>query len=175
MARMGEFGAGIQESSPGWAPFGIATIDNLLYVTFALQNGAKHDDVGGAGHGFVDVFSPDTGFVTRLIQFTDMTGPLNSPWGLARVPEHEHFGKFNDEVLLVGNFGDGQINAYDVRNGTPLQGGPLLHREDQPLQFNGLWALFFFDRKLYFTAGIADEAHGLFGVIHKEEHEDSDD
>ena len=160
-------------SSPGWAPFGIATIDNLLYVTFALQNGAKHDDVGGAGHGFVDVFSPDTGFVTRLIQFTDMTGPLNSPWGLARVPEHEQFGKFNDEILLVGNFGDGHINAFDIHSGAFL--GTLLHRKGQPLEFNGLWALFFLKDQLYFTAGIVDEAHGLFGFIHLQENENSDD
>jgi uncharacterized protein (TIGR03118 family) len=160
-------------SSPGWAPFGIATIDNLLYVTFALQNGAKHDDVGGAGHGFVDVFSPDTGFVTRLIQFTDMTGPLNSPWGLARVPEHEQFGKFNDEILLVGNFGDGHINAFDIHSGAFL--GTLLHRKRQPLEFNGLWALFFLKDQLYFTAGIVDEAHGLFGFIHLQENENSDD
>ena len=159
--------------SPGWAPFGIATIDNLLYVTFALQNAAKHDDVAGPGNGFVDVFSPDTGFVTRLIQFTDMTGPLNSPWGLARVPEHEHFGRFNDEVLLVGNFGDGHINAFDIHSGAFL--GTLLHRKGQPLEFNGLWALFFLKDQLYFTAGIVDEAHGLFGFIHLQENENSDD
>jgi uncharacterized protein (TIGR03118 family) len=161
----------VPDGAAGWGPFGIANINGLLYVTFAAQNAEKHDDVAGAGNGFVDVFTPEGVLLKRLIT----GGLLNSPWGLARVPEDDHFGKFNDEVLLVGNFGDGQINAYDVRNGTPLQGGPLLHREDQPLQFNGLWALFFFDRKLYFTAGIADEAHGLFGVIHKEEHEDSDD
>jgi hypothetical protein len=66
-------------------------------------------------------------------------------------------------VLLVGNFGDGKINAFDIRNGDFR--GTLLHRTGQPLEFNGLWSLFFFDNRLYFTAGIADEAHGLFGVI----------
>jgi len=111
----------------------------------------------------------------RLVETLDHRRTAELSLGLGEGAGGRAFCKFNDEVLLVGNFGDGQINAYDVRNGTPLQGGPLLHREDQPLQFNGLWALFFFDRKLYFTAGIADEAHGLFGVIHKEEHEDSDD
>jgi uncharacterized protein (TIGR03118 family) len=146
--------------SPGWAPFGIANIDNLLYVTFALQNAAKHDDVAGPGNGFVDVFSPDTGFMARLIDFTD-NGPLNSPWGLARVPRE--FGKFNHDVLLVGNFGDGKINAFNIASGAFL--GSLLHRKDQPLEFNGLWALFFFHNHLYFTAGIGDESHGLFGVI----------
>jgi uncharacterized protein (TIGR03118 family) len=161
----------VPQGASGWGPFGIANIDGLLYVTFAAQNAEKHDDVAGPSNGFVDVFTPEGVLLKRLIT----GGLLNSPWGLARVPEDEHFGKFNDEVLLVGNFGDGHINAYDVRNGTPLEGGPLLHRKDQPLQFNGLWALFFFDRKLYFTAGIADEAHGLFGFIHKEENENSDD
>ena len=146
--------------APGYAPFGIANIDNLLYVTFALQNAAKHDDVSGPGNGFVDVFSPDTGFVERLIPLTS-NGPLNSPWGLARVP-HE-FGKFGHNVLIVGNFGDGKINAFNIRNGAFR--GSLLHRPHQPLDFNGLWALFFFHNHLYFTAGIADESHGLFGVI----------
>jgi uncharacterized protein (TIGR03118 family) len=156
--------------SPGWAPFGIANIGNLLYVTFAVQNPAKHDDVAGAGHGFVDVFSPDTGFVERLIDFTD-NGPLNSPWGLARVP-HD-FGKFDHDVLLVGNFGDGKINAFGISNGAFR--GTLLHRTGQPLEFNGLWSLFFFDNHLYFTAGIGDETHGLFGVIRPVEREEEED
>ena len=73
--------------APGYAPFGIANIDNFLFVTFALQNAAKHDDVSGQGNGFVDVFSSDTGFLKRLIPLTT-NGPLDSPWGLARVP-HE--------------------------------------------------------------------------------------
>ena len=98
--------------------------------------------------------------MARLIDFTD-NGPLNSPWGLARVPRE--FGKFNHDVLLVGNFGDGKINAFNIASGAFL--GSLLHRKDQPLEFNGLWALFFFHNHLYFTAGIGDESHGLFGVI----------
>ena len=152
----------------GYAPFGIASIDNLLYVTFALQNGAKHDDVAGAGHGFVDVFTPEGGFIKRLILFTDKTGPLNSPWGLAKVP-HE-FGKFRHDVLLVGNFGDGKINAFDINSGALI--ASLKNRRGDPLDFNGLWALFFFEDRLYFTAGISDESHGLFGVIRPVERED---
>jgi uncharacterized protein (TIGR03118 family) len=133
-----------------------------------LQNPEKHDDVAGAGHGFVDVFDPDRGFVKRLIEFTD-NGPLDSPWGLARVPRefgkfgHNEFGKFGPNVLLVGNFGNGKINAFNIHSGRFI--APLLHRPDQPLAFNGLWALFFLDDRLYFTAGIGDESHGLFGVI----------
>jgi hypothetical protein len=73
----------------------------------------------------------------------------------------------------VGNFGDGRINAYNVHTGAPL--GPLNHREGQPLEFNGLWSLLFFHDDLYFTAGIVDEADGLFGFIHREKGKDSDD
>ena len=161
----------VPAGTAGWAPFGIANIDGLLYVTFAAQNAAKHDDLAGAGRGFVDVFTPEGVLLKQLI----VGGALNSPWGLARVPEHEQFGGFDDEVLLVGNFGDGQINAYDVRNQNDVEFlGPLQHRTGQPLEFNGLWALFFFQDKLYFTAGIVDEAHGLFGFIHPQENENSD-
>jgi uncharacterized protein (TIGR03118 family) len=153
----------------GWAPFDLASIEGNIYVTFAAQNQLKHDDLAGAGRGFVDVFDSEGHLLKRLIT----GGQLNSPWGLAKVPEHQHFGKFDDEVLLVGNFGDGNINAYDVHTGTFI--ATLSRRTDQPLQFNGLWSLFFFDRKLYFTAGIVDEAHGLFGFIHPAEQENSDD
>jgi len=159
-------------TSPGstWAPFDLASIEGNIYVTFALQNAVKHDDVAGPGNGFVDVFTTEGVFIKRLIT---TGGLLNSPWGLARVPEHQHFGQFDDEVLLVGNFGDGHINAYDVHSGKFI--ATLFRRKDQPLDFNGLWSLFFFDRKLYFTAGIVDEAHGLFGFIHPQENENSDD
>jgi uncharacterized protein (TIGR03118 family) len=113
--------------------------------------------------------------VKRLIS----NGQLNSPWGLARVP-HEFgkfrhkFGGFGPSVLLVGNFGDGKINAFDINSGNFID--PLKNRRGDPLDFNGLWALFFLDERLYFTAGIGDESHGLFGVIKsvdKEKEEDS--
>ena len=107
-----------------YAPFGIASIDNLLYVTFALQNGVKHDDVAGVGHGFVDVFTPEGLLVKRLIPFTDGSGSLNSPWGLARIPHQ--FGKFGHDVLLVANFGDGKINAFDINSGNFI--APLKNR-----------------------------------------------
>jgi uncharacterized protein (TIGR03118 family) len=156
----------VPEGATGWAPFGIANIDNLLYVTFAAQNGEKHDDVAGPHNGFVDVFNTEGHLLKRLIT----GGQLDSPWGLARVPDH--FGRFDDEVLLVGNFGNGQINAYDIRSGAFLS--TLLHRTDQPLEFNGLWSLVFVKDHLYFTAGIADEAHGLFGVIERADKDDFD-
>jgi uncharacterized protein (TIGR03118 family) len=153
----------------GYAPFGIASIDGKIYVTYALQDAEKHDDVKGAHHGFVDVYDTDGHNLQRLIS----QGLLDSPWGLAKVPDHRHFGRFDDDVLLVGNFGDGRINAYNVHTGAPL--GPLNHRDGQPLEFNGLWSLFFFHDNLYFTAGIVDEADGLFGFIHRAKGKDSDD
>ncbi len=75
--------------------------------------------------------------------------------------------------MLVGNFGDGTINAFDIHSGAFL--GSLLHRQKQPLEFSGLWSLLFFDHRLYFTAGLAEEEHGLFGFIHPTEDEKSDD
>jgi uncharacterized protein (TIGR03118 family) len=161
-------GAFVDPNLPaGYAPFDIAVIDNFIYVTFALQNAAKHDDVSGPGNGFVDVFDTNGQNLRRLIS----QGQLNSPWGLARVPRE--FGKFGHDVLLVGNFGDGMINAFNIDTGAFL--GALLHRPNQPLEFDDLWALFFFDDKLYFTAGIVDESHGLFGVIRPVEREEEED
>jgi uncharacterized protein (TIGR03118 family) len=160
-----------------FAPFGIANIDGQLYVTFALQKlPDRHDDQAGPGNGFVDVFDANDGhLVKRLIS----KGQLNSPWGLARVPREfgkfrHKFGGFGPSVLLVGNFGDGKINAFGINSGNFID--PLKNRRGDPLDFNGLWALFFLDERLYFTAGIGDESHGLFGVIKsvdKEKEEDS--
>ena len=150
----------------GYAPFGIQNIGGTIYVTFALQNAEKHDDVAGAGNGFVDIFNP-TGTFTRLIS----NGALNSPWGLAKSPAN--FGEFSNS-LLVGNFGDGTINAFDSATGV-LQG--TLHAPSgRPLTIQGLWGLLFGNGTnggnpgfLYFTAGIPGpgqiEDHGLFGQI----------
>jgi uncharacterized protein (TIGR03118 family) len=152
----------VPSGAVGWAPFGIVNIDNLLYITFAAQDSKRHDDVAGLGHGFVDVFDTQGNLQMRLIT----RGQLNSPWGMAKVPNA--FGSLSSDALLVGNFGDGHINAYDVHSGAFL--GQLVHRQGQPLQFNGLWALVFADVSisggtLFFTAGINDEADGLFGSI----------
>ena len=152
----------------GWGPFNSASINGKIYVTFAAQDADKEDDVKGPGNGFVDVFSTEGQFIRRLVT----GGLLDSPWGLVKVPDNSHFGKFDDDDLLVGNFGDGRINVYNVNSGNFID--TLQHRTGQFLEFDGLWALLFFNRQLYFTAGIVDEAHGLFGVIHKEKHEDSE-
>jgi uncharacterized protein (TIGR03118 family) len=144
---------------PDFAPFGIANIDGLIYVTYAEQKPPDNaDDLSGPGNGFINVFQTDGTFVRRLVS----NGVLNSPWGLAKVPAGG-FGEFGSDVLLVGNFGDGKINAFDIHTGASR--GSLLHRKDQPLEFNGLWSLFFLHHRLYFTAGLADEEHGLFGFI----------
>ncbi len=140
----------------GYAPFGIRNINGLIYVTYAKQDRDKEDDVPGPGHGFVNVFDTSGNFIRRLIS----RGRLNSPWGLALAPQD--FGIASGS-LLVGNFGNGRINAFDPNTGDGR--GPLEQADGTPLAFDGLWALHFIDTSLFFTAGIADEAHGLFGVI----------
>ena len=159
-----------------FAPFGIQTIGGQLYVTFALQKlPDKHDDQAGPGSGYVDVFAPDGTFVRRVASH----GTLNSPWGLARAPNG--FGAFSHH-LLVGNFGDGRINAFDTADHFD---GQLTDPAGNPLTVNGLWALRFGNGAphggsrdtLFFTAGIADESHGLFGFIqagHEREEDDAE-
>jgi uncharacterized protein (TIGR03118 family) len=139
-----------------YAPFGIRNINGLVYVTYAKQDADAEDDVAGPGFGFVDVFSTTGQFLKRLISH----GALNAPWGLELAPNH--FGRFHG-ALLVGNFGDGRINAYNPNHGTFL--GTLAKADGTPLAFDGLWGLHFIEKRLFFTAGIADEEHGLFGVI----------
>ena len=146
----------------GYAPFGIQEINGLLYVSHALQNAEKHDDVAGPGHGFIDIFTNEGLLVKRLVS----RGDLNSPWGLALAPAG--FGPFGGK-LLVGNFGDGLIHAYNPANGLPS--GALLDEHHQPIQIDGLWGLLFGTAAtggtgtLLFSAGLNDEADGLVGSI----------
>lgn len=146
-----------------FAPFGIQTIGDHLFVSFALQNAQKHDDIGGVGHGFVDVFDTNGNFDRRLISHNR----LDSPWGMALAPAN--FGAFSND-LLVGNFRNGHINVFDPRTGRHL--GELESSNDTPIVIDHLWALSFGNgaaagatNQLFFTAGIDDEAHGLFGFI----------
>jgi uncharacterized protein (TIGR03118 family) len=132
-----------------YAPFGIRNFNGEIFVTYALQDHHKKDDVPGPGHGFVNVFDTSGNFLRRLIS----NGNLNSPWGLALV---------NGE-LWVGNFGDGLINNYDPNTGTFIE--TLMRADGTPLQFDGLWDLLPLGNGVFFTAGIADEEHGLFGII----------
>jgi hypothetical protein len=118
----------------GYAPFNIQELAGQLYVTYAKQDAALHDDVAGQGHGFVDVFTTDGALIRRLVSH----GQLNSPWGLALAPAG--FGGFGG-ALLVGNFGDGHINAYNPDTGTHL--GQLRGAGGHPIVIDGLWALWF--------------------------------
>ena len=153
----------------GYAPFGIANFNGKIYVTYAKQDSAKHDDVSGAGNGYVDVFDGSGNLVTQLIS----KGLLNSPWGMQIAPAT--FGQFSG-ALLVANFGDGTINAFDPAKGTPL--GTLNDSTHHTLSIPGLWGLLFGNggkggdtSTLYFTAGFPGpygegaESHGIFGSI----------
>lgn len=156
-------GAFVDGSLPaGYGPFNIQELGGRLYVSYAKQDAAAKDDVAGAGLGFVDVFNTRGRFLKRLVS----QGALNAPWGLVLTPRH--FGAFGRD-LLVGNFGDGRINAYDPRTGRPA--GQLTNADGNPIQIDGLWALRFGNgtfgtpHGLLFTAGIGDEQHGLLGEI----------
>lgn len=146
----------------GYAPFNVQALAGKLYVTYAEQDATLHDDVAGRGHGFVDVFSTDGAFIRRLVT----RGMLDSPWGLALAPAG--FGKFSG-ALLVGNFGDGHINAYDPNTGKPL--GQLRQANGRPIVIDGLWGLRFGNgnaartNELLFSAGPNGEADGLLGKI----------
>lgn len=150
----------------GYAPFGIQTIGSRIFVTFAKQ-GPGTDELHGQGLGFVDAFDTSGRMVARVGQ----RGQLNAPWGLAWAPSN--FGTFSGD-LLVGNFGDGHINAYaEVEPGVFEYLGLLRVGLGKPLTIDGLWALQFGHgaanngptNKLFFTAGPNDEADGLFGSI----------
>jgi len=151
---------------PGFAPFNIQSIGTRLYVTYARQDDDRHDDVSGPGNGFVDVLDFDGNFMQRLVS----NGNLNSPWGMALAPSQ--FGDFSN-ALLVGNFGDGTINAYAPEtDGTFAHRGQLRTADKRPVTIDGLWGLGFGNgagsgatNALYFTAGPDDESHGLFGRI----------
>src|SRR5580765_3599567 len=149
----------------GYAPFGIQAIGGNVFVTFAKQDAAAEDEIAGQGRGFVDEFDTSGNLVARVAQH----GQLNAPWGLAQAPSD--FGRFSND-LLVGNFGDGQINAYALgANGMYTHKGELREHNHQ-ITIDGLWALQFGNganagpkNTLFFTAGPNEESHGLFGQI----------
>jgi uncharacterized protein (TIGR03118 family) len=147
----------------GYAPFNIEHLADNLYVTYAQQDVNSHDDVAGLGHGFVTVFDTQGNFLRRV----GTQGTLNSPWGLAIAPAS--FGQFAGD-LLVGNFGDGQINAFNLATDSFV--GQLPGVGGQTLSIDGLWALTIGNdssagnsQSIYFSAGPNGESNGLFGVI----------
>ena len=151
----------------GFAPFNVKEILGKIFVAYAKQGNDAIVDEPGAGNGYVVVLNQDGAVQRNFAQ----QGALNSPWGLAYAPRH--FGKFS-HAILVGNNGDGRINAYDIVSGENL--GQLADRDGNVITIDGLWALEFstdphegsFDyeaSKLFFTAGTGGHTHGLVGSI----------
>jgi uncharacterized protein (TIGR03118 family) len=173
------------DAPAGYAPFNVQKIGHFVFVTFALQNDAKHDDVAGTGHGLIDIFNPNTGVFKRFATGSDAGGKLkeiNSPWGLVLSPDS--FGKHSDQ-LLVGNFGSGTIMAFDEWGKFK---GLLKSAQKGPVMIDGLWALTFGNggrggdpNTLYFSAGPDKESNGLFGSLSPvkpgkgHDHEDDED
>jgi uncharacterized protein (TIGR03118 family) len=149
----------------GFAPFGIQNIGGMLYVTYAKQKGpANMDDQKGPGNGYIDIFTPNGTLVKRFAS----QGHLNSPWGIALAPA----GFADDkQTILTGNFGDGRVNIFDMQGNFEGQ----LQNDGQPLTIDGLWAIDFLENNaggnandpLFFTAGPAEESHGLLGYLKK--------
>jgi len=134
----------------GYGPFGIRNFNGEIFVTYAKQDPDKEDDVACPGCGLINVFDTSGNFLRRLTQ----RGNLNAPWGLTEV----------EDELWVGNFGDGKINVYDPTTGAFIE--TLMRADGTPLQFDGLWDMLPAQAGgVFFTAGIADEEHGLFGII----------
>jgi len=148
----------------GYAPFGIQVIGSLVYVAYAKQDAAREDEEAGAGLGIVNTFDLSGNLVKRLIP---AGGKLNAPWGIAMAPSN--FGAFSN-ALLVANFGDGRINAYDATTGASL--GTLASPAGTPIAIEGLWGIAFGNgingqptNTLFYAAGPADETHGAYGRI----------
>jgi uncharacterized protein (TIGR03118 family) len=128
-----------------------------------MQDAGAEDDVHGKGLGYVDAYDPNGNLIRRVAS----RGSLNAPWGIALAPEG--FGTFSND-LLIGNFGDGRINAFNLKNDTPA--GELRGIDNRPLAIDGLWGLAFGNgmanqpvNTLFFAAGPNDEANGLYGRI----------
>src|SRR5262249_11598462 len=143
----------------GYAPFGIRVLGDTVFVTYAKQDEDHEDEIAGQSLGFVDAFSTSGAIEGRVAQ----RGQLNAPWGLAMPPAD--FGRFSGD-LLVGNFGDGQINAYEqLGNGHFEHRGELRGADGKQITIDGLWAIEFghdaanngSHNTLFFTAGPNDE------------------
>jgi uncharacterized protein (TIGR03118 family) len=147
----------------GFAPFGIQAINGDIYVTYAKQDADREDEVAGPGLGYVDVYDPNGQLLNRVAS----RGSLNAPWGVALAPAG--FGRFANS-LLIGNFGDGRINAFEPIFRFPL--GALRGHDHHAIQIDGLWGIAFGNGMagqpvdtLFFAAGPEDETHGLYGRV----------
>jgi uncharacterized protein (TIGR03118 family) len=151
-----------------YAPFGIQNLNGMLFVTYAKTQAGSDDERAGHGRGVVDAFATDGTFLGRVATH----GPLNAPWGLAWAPAN--FGRFSND-LLVGNFGDGRINAYRWDGTKWHKDGQLKTSDGEPLVIDGLWGIMFGGgvnvvndgqaNELFFAAGPNDESAGAFGKI----------
>jgi uncharacterized protein (TIGR03118 family) len=156
-------GAFIDPNLPsGYSPWNIVVVGDRVFVTYALQDSSEHDPVVGAGNGIVDIYNLDGSFVRRFAS----NGPLNVPSGVALAPAN--FGAFSNDIL-IGNFGDGLINAFDPNTGEPL--GTLKDGNGNPIADVDLHSLIFGDgsidnaNTLYLTAGLTGGTNGLFAAI----------
>ncbi|HMF91256.1 MAG TPA: TIGR03118 family protein, partial [Candidatus Angelobacter sp.] len=147
----------------GYAPFNVVLSGGVLFVTYARQDKAKHDPVAGHGRGFVDTFDLSGHLLARFAS----RGQLNAPWGLVRAPAS--FGQFAGDVL-IGNFGNGEINAFDPTTGTFI--GKVVNSKGETILIDGLWALLVGNgkaggdaNKVYFTAGPNGETDGILGSL----------
>jgi uncharacterized protein (TIGR03118 family) len=155
----------------GWAPFNVQALNGNLYVTYSQQDKAKKNSVAGGGLGYVDEFSPDGNLLMRVASKGNTNAPLNAPWGLAMAPAN--FGAYSGD-LLVGNFGNGRISAYQLRSTDNkwVYKGQIRVAGGTPITIDGLWAIAFGNgasagptNNLYFLAGPSGGTHGLFGFI----------
>lgn len=156
----------------GWAPFGVRALGGNIFVTYAKQDPSKRVDVAGGGLGYVDQYDPNGVLLARVAKRGLPKAPLNSPWGLAMAPAT--FGGFGGD-LLVGNFGNGKISAYQpppIPPGKWIYKGQLRVATGEIIKIPGLWAIAFGNgaaagstNNLYFLSGPSGETHGLFGVI----------
>ena len=148
---------------PEYGPFNIMNINGTLYVAYAVKEADGDDEVAGAGLGFVDAYDPKGVLLGRVAS----RGTLNAPWGMAIAPDG--FGKFSN-ALIVGNFGDGTLQGFDLVKGTPL--GQLRDTNNKVLAIDGLWGIQFGNgvldqptTTLFFAAGPNDESDGLYGTL----------
>jgi len=153
-ARVGEF---TDPNLPtNYVPFNVQNLNGEIFVAFAKREPGADDETAGQGLGFVAVFDTDGHLLRRIAQH----GQLNAPWGLAIAPAN--FGKFAG-ALLVGNFGDGRINAYDPQTGNYIG---VLRDDTNRVEIDGLWALRSGPNgTITFSAGPDEESHGLVGSI----------
>jgi uncharacterized protein (TIGR03118 family) len=167
MALIGQFSD--FRAPAGFAPFGIQSIQGVIFVTFAKQDDVKHDDVADRGNGLIDIFDPQTHHFHRFATGSNAGGSvqqLNSPWGVALAPNN--FGKHSGQ-LIVGNFGSGAISTFDFLGNFR---GEFKGLNGERLVIDGLWGLTFGNgvkagvtNELYFSSGPFGENHGIFGSL----------